>query len=48
MHAGTKMADFMKFRRTEWMFMDLTVLANFKSNLSKKNQLGGIDDFDQF
>ena len=24
--------------------MDLTVLAN----LSKKNQLGGIDDFDQF
>ena len=28
--------------------MDLTVLANFWSNLSKQNQLGGIDDFDQF
>ena len=28
--------------------MDLTVLENFWSNLSKKNQLGGIDDFDEF
>ena len=29
MHAVTKMADFTKFRHTEWMLTDLRIFANF-------------------
>ena len=39
---------FDKFRQTEWMFMDLTILANLSQNLSKQNQLGRIQNFDEF
>ena len=38
----------MKFRQTEWTFMDLTILASFSPIRSKWNQLGKIDDSDEF
>lgn len=46
MHAVTKMADLTKFCQTEWMFMELTILAIFFSNVGKmltQQFLGNLD-----
>lgn len=47
MTRNVKMAKFLQNRQTEWMFMGCTILANFSSNSSGRNQFGGLDDFDQ-
>ena len=39
---------FENFSSNQVKFKDLTVLANFYSNSSMRNQLGRIDDFDKF
>ena len=48
MLAVTKMADLKIFSSNQVKFKDLTVMANFYSNLFMCNQLGRIDDFDKF
>ena len=48
MHASNKNGRFENFSSNQVKFKDLTVLANFYSNSSMRNQLGRIDDFDKF
>ena len=38
----------MKFRQTEWTFMDLTILASFSPIRQSRIQHGKIDDSDEF
>ena len=46
--AITKMAHSTKFHKSEWTFMDLTILTNFSQFRQSGNQLGGFDDFDEY
>lgn len=42
------LGEFSQIRQSEISLAELTILTKFKSNLSKRNQLGGFDDFNEF
>ena len=48
MYAVTKIADLTTFRQTDWMFMDLTILANIGQIRQSKISLADFVDFDAF
>lgn len=45
MRAVNKRQIWRNFVKSKWIFIDLTILANFGQ---KQSQLGGIYDFDEF